>query len=157
MDNSVIILPLTCFKKHLNSFICPKGKSFYGINDNSGIKLSKIRVQFPDLRDHRYTHNFNCKSPICLCGLKDETTVHYFLCCPHYQSQRNILLSDISEIICSDVTVLLDDHLNQILMYGSNVYIPNCNKLIIEQFILFMKSSRRFKQLRGFFLTFMEP
>ena len=94
--------------------------------------------------------NFNSKSPICLCGLEDETTVHYFLCCPHYQSQRNILISDISEIICSDVTVLLNDHLNQILMYGNNVYIPNCNKLIIEQFILFIKSSRRFKQLEAF-------
>ena len=61
---------------------------------------------------------------------------------PHYQSQRNIFLSEISEIICSEVTVLLNDHLNQILMYGSNVYIPNCNKLIIEQSILFIKSSR---------------
>ena len=139
-----------CFKKHLNSFIRPKGKCFYGINDNSGIKLSKIRVQFSDLRDHRCTHNFNCKSPICLCGLEDETTVHYFLCCPHYQSQRNILLSEISEIICCDVTILLNDHLNQILMYGSNVYIPNYNKLIVEQSIFFIKSSGRFKQLVAF-------
>ena len=46
LGNSVKILPsLTCFKKHLNSFIRPKGKYFYGINDNSGIKLSKTRVQ----------------------------------------------------------------------------------------------------------------
>ena len=124
-----------------------KGKYF---NDNSGIKLSKIRVQFSDLRDHRYTHNFNCKSPICSCGLEDETTVHYFLCCPHYQSQRNILLREISEIICSDATVFLNDHLNQILMYGSNVYIPNCNKLIIEQSILLIESSGRFKQFEAF-------
>ena len=64
LENSVKILPsLTCFKKHLNSFIRPKGKSFYAINGNSGFKLSKIRVQFSDLRDHRYTHNFNCKIP----------------------------------------------------------------------------------------------
>ena len=54
-DNSVKILPLTCFKKHLNSFIRQKGKGFYGINDNSGILESKIRVQFSDLRDHRST------------------------------------------------------------------------------------------------------
>ena len=79
LDNSVKILPLTCFKNHLNSFIRPKGKRFYGINDNSGMKLSKIKVQFSDLRDHRYTHNFNCKSPFCSCGLEYETTVHYFL------------------------------------------------------------------------------
>ena len=85
-----------------------------------------------------------------------KQTVHYFLCCPHYQSQRNILFSEISEIICSDVIVLLNDHLIQILMYGSNVYIPNCNKLSIEQSILFIKSSGRLKH-RSFFFTFIEP
>ena len=66
LDYSVKILPsLTCFKKHLNSFIRLKGKSFYAINDNSGIKLSKIRVEFSGLRDHISTHNSDCKSPIC--------------------------------------------------------------------------------------------
>ena len=152
LDNSVKILPsLTCFKKHLDSFIRPKGNVFYGINDNSGIELlTKIRVAFSDLRDHRYTHNFNCNSPICACGMEDETSVHYFLCCPRYQSQRNILLSKISEIIGSDVTILPNDHLNKILMYGSNVYSLICNKLIIEQAIFFIKSSMRFKKLEAF-------
>ena len=152
LDDTVKFLPsLTCFKKHLNSFIRPIGKSFYGVNDNSGIKLlSKIRVEFSDLRDHRYNHNFNCETPICSCGLEDETTVHYFLCCPRYQSQRNILLSKISEITGSDITVLPNDHLNQIIMYGSNVFNPISNKLIIEQSILYIKSSGRFKKLEAF-------
>ena len=123
LENTVKFLPsLTCFKKHLNSFIRPKLKSFFGINDNSGIKLlSKIRVEFSDLRDHRYNHNFNCITPICSCGLGDETTVHYFLFCPRYQSQRNILLSKISEITGSDITVLPNDHRNQIIMYCSTM------------------------------------
>ena len=65
LDDSVKLLPsVTSFKKHLNIFIRPKGNSSYGIRDNFGMKLlTKIRVEFSDLRDHRYNHNFNCESP----------------------------------------------------------------------------------------------
>ena len=34
----------SCFKKHLNSFTRPKGKSFYGINANSGIIQNQSSV-----------------------------------------------------------------------------------------------------------------
>jgi hypothetical protein len=152
LDDSVKLLPsVTSFKKHLNSFIRPIGSNCYGIRDNFGIKLlTKIRVEFSDLRDHRYNHNFNCESPICFCGLEDETSVHYILCCPRYQAQRTILLSKISEIMGSDATVLPKDHLNHILIYGSNVFNLISNKLIIEQTILYIKSSGRFKKLEAF-------
>ena len=51
------------FKAKLGSLIRPKANSFYSIRDNSGTKLlSKIRVTFSDLRDHRYNHSFNCNS-----------------------------------------------------------------------------------------------
>ena len=150
--DSVKLLPsVTCFKKHLNSFIRPNGNSYYGIRDKSGLKiLTKIRVEFSDLRDHRYNHNFNCVSPVCPCGIEDETTVHYFLCCPRYQIQRDILLSKVSELSGSDMSVLPKDHLNHILMYGSNIYNGMCNKLLIEQSIIFIKSSGRFKKLEAF-------
>ena len=43
------------FKKHLNNFIRPQGHSFFGLRDNYGTKLlTKIRVTFSDLRDHRF-------------------------------------------------------------------------------------------------------
>ena len=81
----------TQFKKDISSFVRPKGTHFYGIRENFGIKLlTKIRVDFSDLRDHRYNHNFNCVNPICSCGLDDETPIHYFLCCPRYNSLRLI-------------------------------------------------------------------
>ena len=152
LDDSVKLLPsVTSFKKHLNIFIRPKGNSFYGIRDNFGMKLlTKIRVEFSDLRDHRYNHNFKCESPTCSCGLEDETSVHYFLCCPRYHTQRINLLSKISELMGSDVSALPNDHLNHILIYGSNVFNTICNKLIIEQSILYIKKSGRFKKLEAF-------
>ena len=117
--DSVKLLPLvTCFKKHLNSFIRPKGNSYYDIRDKSGLKIL-TKVEFSDLRGHRYNHNFNCISPLCAYGIENETTVHYFLCCPRYQIQRDILLSKVSEVSGSDKSVLPKDRLNHILMYGS--------------------------------------
>ena len=68
------------FKKYLNNFKRPPGHSLFGVNDKFGIKLlTKIRVGFSDLRDHRFNHNFYCISPICKCGIEDETAVHFFL------------------------------------------------------------------------------
>ena len=71
---------LSSFKTNLLKFARPPGHSFYGIYNKFGIKLlTKIRVEFPDLRDHRFNHNFNCVSPVCNCGEEDETSIHFFL------------------------------------------------------------------------------
>ena len=93
-----------------NSFV-QKGTAF-SVCDKPGVKLlTKIRVDFSDLREHSYDHKFNCESPTCSCGVEDETSVHFFLCCPRYIAQRTILLSKISDSIASDVSVLPKDHL----------------------------------------------
>ena len=95
LDNSIKSLPsLQEFKYNLNKLIRPKGNSFCTIRDNFGIKLlTKIRVTFSDLRDHRYNHTFNCINPTCSCGLDDETSVHYLLCCQRYVNLRTIILA----------------------------------------------------------------
>ena len=81
---AILNLCLLCeFKDKICKFFRLRGNSFYNIHDKYGIKLlTKIRVNFSDLRDHRYNHNFNCQNPSCACGIEDETAVHYFLCCP---------------------------------------------------------------------------
>ena len=84
--------------------------------------LTKLRVELSDLRDHRFSHNFNCTSPVCRCAVDDETNVHYLLRCPLYLAHRNILLSNVSDILNSNVEILPDIHLTQILLYGSKVY-----------------------------------
>ena len=46
------------FKKYLNDFKRPVGNSVFGIRDKFEIKLlTKIRVNFSELRDHRFNHN----------------------------------------------------------------------------------------------------
>ena len=87
---------------------------------------------------------------ICLCGLEDETSVHFFLCCPLYLTIRSTLLSKISDIISADVTVFPDEHLYHILIYGSNVYNSVCNRLIITETITYIRKSGRFTNLEAF-------
>ena len=139
------------FKKYLNGFIRPLGHHLFRLQDKFGVKLlTKIRVSFSDLRDHRFNHNFNCVSPRCSCGIEDETSVHFFLRCPHYITQRSSLLNKISEIIGSDVTVFPDEHLYYILVYGSNVYNSVSNNLILTETIRFIRNSGRFIKLEAF-------
>ena len=152
IDDTIKSLPtLNEFKNKLCKFIRPEKSSFYNILDSYGIKLlTKIRVSFSDLRDHRYDHKFNCDNPTCLCGLEDETAVHFFLCCPRFDQLRIAYLGKVSEIVGSDVTVLPNDHLMHILMYGSNVYNGVSNEAIIIETIQFIKKSERFKKLEAF-------
>ena len=112
--------------------------------------MTKIRVTFSDVRDHRFYHNFNCTSLTCHCGLEEETPIHYFLCCPRYTDLRALYLSKICEIIGSDVTILPSEHLLFISLYGSNVYNGITNEDIISETIHLIKSSGRFKKLEAF-------
>ena len=105
------------------------------------LNYSKIRVEFSDLRDYRFSHNFNCASPLCKCGLEDETTSHYILRCPLHNKHRCILLNNVSDILKIDVNILPETHLNELLLYRSQVYNVVVNKLIVQETISFVKEN----------------
>ena len=138
------------FKESINCFIRPE-ESFCTNSNKYGMKLlTQIRVDFSDLRDHRYNHNFNCPSPICSCGSGEETSTHFLLCCPRYSHIRSNYLSKISQIVKSDVTVFPDDHLTDLLLYGSESFNRVSNDLILNETINFIFKSERFKILEAY-------
>ena len=50
------------------NLVRPSKKSTFKIHDINGIKLlTRLRVEFSDLRSHPSRHNFNCASSLCLC------------------------------------------------------------------------------------------
>ena len=51
------------------------------------------------------------------------------------------LLSNISDVIYSDIPILPDAHLTYILLYGSNVYNSVVNKLIVSETIAFIRNT----------------
>ena len=55
------------------------------MNDRVGVSLlTRLRVDFSDLKLHKFDHRFNCGSPLCSCGQGSESTVHFFLHCQLY-------------------------------------------------------------------------
>ena len=86
LDDTIKSAPsLKDLKSNLCKFVRPHGNTFYTIRDKFGIKLlRKIRVSFSDLRDHQFNHNFDCMSPMCSCGVDEETSIHYFLSCSRF-------------------------------------------------------------------------
>ena len=67
-----------------------------------------------------------------------------------FSIQRTSLLSNISDIINSDVTVLPNEHLYYILVYGSNVYNSVSNRLILTETITYIRDTGRFTNLEAF-------
>ena len=151
LENDIKCTPsLKNFKENINTLIRPEG-SFCCDSSTYGMKLlTQIRVDFSDLRDHRFNHKFNCLNPICACGREDETPTHFLLCCPRYNRLRSDYLSKISQIVKSDVTVFPKDHLTDLLLYGSESFNDITNNLILNETINFLFKSERFKTLEAY-------
>ena len=80
---------LSSFKTTYLKKIRPTKSNVFGIHDRIGLPLlTRSRVNFSDLREHRFNHKFNCPSPLCQCTLDSESTEHFFLRCPQFSSPR---------------------------------------------------------------------
>ena len=131
--------------------IRPQKNEYFNINDRYGMKLlTKLRVDFSDLRAHRFNHHFNCTSPICKCSFEEETTEHFLLRCSRFDDQRRALLESASDIINNDIKQLPNDHITDILLFGSKAFNEISNKLILESTIRYIKSSKRFKIIEAY-------
>ena len=140
------------FKKLYKSANIPPKKGFFNIIDRAGTSiLMKLRVDFSDLRDHRFNHGFrNCPSPTCRCGCEDETTEHFLARCSLFTEHRASLLGTISNLFNNDISILPHNHLTDILLFGSAVYNDITNKLILESTIRYIKCTKRFAKLEAF-------
>ena len=60
LDTSICQAPsYSVFRKALLDFIRPTANSTFGTNDVSGLKLlTRLRVGFSHLREHKFKHNF---------------------------------------------------------------------------------------------------
>ena len=79
---------ISSFKNRLLAFIRPEKSSIFNIFDPQGLKiLTRLRVGFSHLNEHRFRHNIkNCINPLCSCSLETEDTSHYLLHCHHMNS-----------------------------------------------------------------------
>ena len=135
---------LSKFKAELIKSLRPPKRSVFKISDIVGVRLlTRLRLGCSHLQEHKFRHNFS-NSSRCICGDGDETTEHFLLCCRHFANTRLTLFEQVSNILKTDVKVLPEHRLVEILLYGDNNCNEIANKLITEAMIAFIKHFKRF-------------
>ena len=126
-------------------FIRPAPNNIFQCHNPKGIKyLTRLRVNFSHLRNHKLKHSFQGTiNPLCHCSLEAETTIHFKLHCPYYKNERHFLLASIRSIKSS----ILDQNDNNIvktLLYGLDSLSETQNTRILNATVEFLISSNRF-------------
>ena len=121
------------FKRELLDRIRPPKRPTFNIYNIEGIKLlTRLRVEFSDLRNHRYRHNFRCPSPICLCQTGMEDNEHFILHCPRFSSQRRVLLDLFSKSVNFEIIRLSSKELCNLLLYGHSKCTIILNRVLLN-------------------------
>ena len=151
LDNSLKESPsLSVFKTNFLKNIRKPARKYYDVKDRKGTKiLTKLRVDFSDLREHRFRHNFNCESSICRCGVGDESNMHYLTSCNLFSEQRTRLYDSVRPLI-PNFNTLSDDEKTSYLLFGNKLLKNEINKDILFATIKFINATKRFDKLEAF-------
>ena len=137
-------LSLAVFKSKLLRIIRLAKNPVYNIHDILGIKLlTRLRVSFLPPNEHRFRHNFDYLSPICICGTGKEDNEHYLLYSPQFTTQRQDLLGQVLDF-GYDVASMKSKDLCYLLSYGNPNENTFASRFILEATITFIKTSGRF-------------
>ena len=147
------------FKSQLVRLVTPTKKSISGVHDIEGVRLlTRLRVRFSDLREHRFRHRFHCSNPICFCQTGIENNENFLLHCPRYANYCKDLLDRVSSIVRRDLDSLTSKDLCNLLLHGNFQFPFDSNHSIIESTITFIKLSKRFEEiLLNFFYKCLSP
>ena len=133
------------FKRKLLVMIRRRKNITYGINDIVGVRhLSKLRLKFSGLNEHRFRHNFDCLDPACLCGRANEDSEHFLLHCPIFEEARRDLLGNLSGIPRLNTTGLDSQSLCHLILFGNPDLTLIANRMIMEATTNYIKSTKRF-------------
>ena len=132
---------MNVFKLFLLKFVKPIAYSVFEINNPCCLKLlARLRLGLSHLHYHKFGHNFQDSiNPTCFCGLEVETTTHFLLHYPLFQSFRQSLLINIKK---TDESILKKHDENHFCMAMTNCL--SCNKSVISSTIEFIVSTERF-------------
>ena len=137
---------VSLFKKKLIELIRPNKRSVYKVVDLKGVQLlTRLRVKFSDLREHRFRHNF-VVTPVCMRNEDDETTEHYLLRCRLHRLHLVALLENVSIILIFDVSTLSERDLCLLLLYGDDTINKYSNRSLLESTAKFIHDYGRFSR-----------
>ena len=144
-DINLLPSPIS-FKKALLSFFKTSKNSVFAIHDNNGIRLlTRLRLNFSHLNEHKFRHNFlDNLNPMCSCSSEPETTAHFLLCCENHVTKSKLLRNVYN--LEKTLRNYDDDHLIHIFLYDSEKFNFNLNKEIIKLTICYLKDTERFDE-----------
>ena len=92
---------LSVFKKNILKIIRPEKMSIFNIEKLDGIRwIFQLRVGLSPLKNHKKLHNFqDTDDDTCQCTLHAETTCHFLLKCPNFNSHRQELFHILDRIL----------------------------------------------------------
>ena len=132
------------FKRKLLTSIRPVKNSLFGVVDICGVKkLTMLRLEFSALNEHRFRHNFQCISPMCVCNTGIEDNTHFLLRCPLFDVFRNDLLGQLSCLPELNLSNINPQALSYLILYGSPTLNESVNRRILEASIAYIKATNR--------------
>ena len=136
---------LNIFKKTLLNFVRPSGSTVFNCHNPKGVKLlTRSRLGFSHLRDHKFKHNFqDSLKPICSCGNDIETPAHFLFHCPNFSNERSSFLN-IIESIDRNFLTRSESQVTETLLYGDSNSNNITNTLILNAMIDFLIATKRF-------------
>ena len=148
LDCHIRDLPsLASFKRALLQFFRPSTRSVFKCQDRLGvIYLTRLRVGFSHLNEHKFRHNFSdITDPFCPCRTGEiEDNMHYLLQCPNFINERLTLFNDLKDISVSlfpyTTNVLCD-----FMLFGCPLLSDRDNGVFLNAVIRYIISSRRFE------------
>ena len=130
------------FKLSILNFVRPREFSVFSVQDINGLKLlTRLRLNFNHLNEHKFRHNFNDKiNPMCSCGKESEATLHYLLQCDSYSIYRIDFLNNICALNHS-LNNISEENLLKVLLYGAEEFSFKINSKILKCTIKFIKKT----------------
>ena len=116
-------------------------------------QVTQLRVEFSDLRSHRYNHNFHCPERSCSCQTGVEDNEHFLLHCPRFSTHRKTLFDLVSNLVEIDIMRLSSkelctySHLKNYALYRNSDFSFLVSRGVIEETIKYIKNTKRFKRI----------
>ena len=137
---------LPTFKAKLRSTLFPHcyNKLFdFSFSRRASIYHTRLRLGFSCLREYFFKIN-RCASPFCECGLDTESVKHFFLFCPRYAAQRNLLLTSAANILGKTWSSSSDAKKLNFLLYGVKSANYHINCALFREVQTFIINTNRF-------------
>ena len=146
LDSQIRNLPsISSFKRKILEFLRPKASKTFKVPNNYGvILLTRLRIGFSHLHEHKFRHGFDAIDPICNCRTNSiENTEHYLLHCSNFSNQRLVLFRSLQTLNISPTPLKLSYFCN-ILLYGDSNFKDEVNREILTFVTTFICDSNRF-------------